>query len=424
MNVTCYPAKLRGSLTAIPSKSDAHRKLICAALSDIPSCLRIQPPFCEDIQATIRCLTALGAVFTPASGGLHITPCKAPDTALLDCGESGSTLRFLLPVAACLCGNVSVTGAGRLPQRPLSDLVTQMKQHGVRFTAPSLPLTTTGQLIGGCYALPGNVSSQYLSGLLMALPMAKTDSEIRLTTALESGVYVQMTLAVLRQFGISVAESQENGMAVYRIAGNQCYHAPADIAVDGDWSNAAFYLVSGALQEQVQMAGVSTASLQSDQAVVSIVSGCGAAVTQNAQSVTVMHQTLQAFDADMREIPDLLPILTILAANAEGTSQFTNAQRLRYKECDRLSAAANMIRALGGQVTETEDSLTVAGGGLRGGTVESYGDHRMVMAAAIAATCCTQPVTILGAEAINKSYPSFFADYHTLGGKTDGITIR
>ncbi|MCR4758946.1 MAG: 3-phosphoshikimate 1-carboxyvinyltransferase [Oscillospiraceae bacterium] len=418
MNLICRPASLQGSLNAIPSKSDAHRKLICAALSQNGGCLPIFQPFCDDIAATIRCLTALGASFQQTENGLFVSPIQEQPHAGLDCGESGSTLRFLLPVAMCVCKNISVTGSGRLPERPISVLTDEMSAHGVQFSAKSLPISAAGRLTGGLYEIPGNISSQFLSGLLMALPLCDQDSKIRLTTPLQSAAYVDMTLDTLREFGVAVEISDEGGLLSYDIKGKQILQFPNQIRVDGDWSNAAFWLTAGAIQSSgaITLRGLHSDSVQGDKEITHILKSVGADFQVHENEIIVSCGTIKKFDVSMREIPDLLPILAILAAVSDGESHFLNAERLRLKESDRLQSTADMLRALGGNVDEHDDGLTVYGGQLNGGTVNAQNDHRLVMAAAVAALRCKSPVRILGAEAVNKSYPAFFDDYRALGG--------
>ena len=418
MNIICRPSVLHGSVNAIPSKSDAHRKLICAALSQNGGCLPIHTPFCDDIAATIRCLEALGASFRQADAGLIVSPIQEQPHADLDCGESGSTLRFLLPVAMCVCKNISVAGSGRLPERPISVLTDEMSAHGVQFSAGSLPLSASGQLTGGRFEIPGNISSQFLSGLLMALPLCECDSEIHLTTPLQSAAYVDMTLDTLHEFGIDIQISDTNGLPSYRIKGKQILHFPEHIIVDSDWSNAAFWLTAGAIQSSgtVTLRGLNPDSMQGDKEIAHILQSVGASCTLQNHDMTVSCGTINKFDVAMQEIPDLLPILAVLAAAGNGESHFLNAERLRLKESDRLQSTAEMLRSLGGNVLEHPDGLTVYGGQLVGGTVNAQNDHRLVMAAAVAALRCKSPVRILGAEAVNKSYPAFFDDYRTLGG--------
>lgn len=412
MNLCISPSPLGGELAAIPSKSDAHRVLILAALSKGTTRVEINR-LSDDIQTTIDCLIALGAEIRRTPDALIESGISAfAEHPELNCRESGSTLRFLLPVAAVRRVNACFSGSGRLPERPIGELMEAMRQHGVRFSAEQLPFSIGGKLSGGEYVLPGNVSSQYLTGLLLALPLAKEDSILKLTTKLESAAYVEMTLRTLRSFGAVVEEQDET----YRIPGSQVYRTPGIIRVEGDWSNAAFFLAAGALKNRVRLTGLSKLSPQGDQSILSALTQFGAKVLQSYDVVEVSPGALHGCELDVSETPDLLPILAVLAANADGETRLVNAARLRYKESDRLTATANLVNALGGTAKELPDGLIVSGGGLSGGTVDGCHDHRIVMSVAIASIACNEPVTILGADAVNKSYPEFFEDFARLGG--------
>lgn len=398
MKVILSPGRLHGALNAIPSKSAAHRLLICAALADAPTTLKLGVSN-KDIDATIACLRALGAGIAWQGDTLTVTPITPTSTPLLDCGESGSTLRFLLPVAAALGCDASFQGAGRLPERPIGELLLALQTHGVKASAPKLPLTLTDKLQSGAYTLPGNISSQYITGLLLALPLLEGDSTLHLTTALESAAYVDITLAALRRFGI-LLEPVPSG---WRVPGGQVYRSPGTLTVEGDWSNAAFFLTANALGSDVELHGLDPASPQGDKAITAVLN----AFTENAPQPRVI---------DLRPIPDLLPALAVVAALTPGQTHFTGGERLRLKESDRLASTAAMLNGLGGSVEILPDGLLVHGSQLCGGEVDGANDHRIVMAAAIAATRCTGSVTILGAEAVHKSYPNFFNDLAMLGG--------
>lgn len=411
MNVTVSPAPLTGTIGAIPSKSDAHRLLICAALADKPTVIHV-PELSADIEATARCLAALGAEIVYENGAFTVNPLQnVPENPALDCGESGSTLRFLLPVAAALSEKASFAGRGRLPERPISDLAGAMKAHGVQFSAEKLPFSTAGRLAGGDYCLPGNVSSQYITGLLLALPLTQEGGRIHLTTSLESAAYVDMTVFSLGRFGVEVKTTSDGWSAA-----PQHFISPGAIIADGDWSSAACFLTAGAIGGKVTVTGLDTRSTQGDKAVLDILRAFGAAVSTDGNAVTVTHQPLRACDVDLKNIPDLLPALAVLAAFSRGTTRFTGGARLRIKESDRLKTVSAMINALGGDAEETADGLIVRGKPLTGGTVSAENDHRIAMAAAIAAAFSAGDVTITGAEAVNKSYPRFFEDFSQLGG--------
>lgn len=412
MDVAISPSPLSGTLHAVPAKSDAHRKLICAALSDRPTVLLLSS-VSEDVSATINCLRALGADITFQNGNVTIVPIKTvPPSPLLDCGESGSTLRFLLPTAAALTSHVHFTGSGRLPDRPIEGLCQTMEAHGVTFSGNRLPFETTGHLHSGTYLLPGNVSSQYVTGLLLALPGLSEESLLNLTTPLQSAAYVDVTLSVLRQFGISIDASAQT----YRIYGKQTFRSPGTLRVEGDWSNAAFYLTAGAIGAPVSLTGLDIHSPQGDRRILELLRRFGANVFIHGTTVRVRPAPLKGCTVDMSGIPDLLPILAVAAVCAKGQTRFLHAGRLRMKESDRLASVSSLLNSLGGRVTELSDSLIIEGGPLSGGTVESFHDHRIVMAAAIAAIRCANPVIIRDAGVVKKSYPEFFSDYVQLGG--------
>lgn len=407
---------LGGTVAAIPSKSQAHRLLICAALAREESLVHC-PRLNADIEATVRCLRALGAEIGRAGENFIVKPITAPvSPAELDCGESGSTLRFLLPVAAALGVEARFTGSGRLPERPMGELCAALRNGGAAVSADRLPITVSGGLRAGTYRLPAKVSSQYISGLLFALPLLTGESLLELDGAPESAPYIDMTLAALRAFGVA-AEREGNA---WRIPAGQGYHSPGSLSVEGDWSNAAFWLCAGAVgRKSLTVTGLDPASPQGDRAMAALLRRMGAAVTEGGNSLTVSPAPLHGLELDARDVPDLVPVLAVTAACAAGESRIVNAGRLRLKESDRIASTAALIRALGGDVTEEAEGLTIHGGGLRGGTVDAWGDHRIAMAAAAASAACSVPVTIRGAEAVNKSYPSFFEDYRALGGRVE-----
>ena len=413
MNIVIEPSPLKGEIAAIPSKSVAHRMLICAALADGPTTLRI-PKTSDDIDATADCLRALGAAITVNNEDYIVEPiAQIENIPQLDCGESGSTLRFLLPVAAAAADRCRFDGHGRLPERPLSDLTDAMKEHGVSFDGEKLPFTIGGRLRGGIYRLPGNVSSQYITGLLLALPLCEEDSVIELTTALESASYIDITLSVLKTFGITVHCERNR----YIIPGKQVFRSPGTLPVEGDWSNAAFFLTAAALNNDIAMTGLNPNSAQGDRKIIALLEQLGAVTQKDNGRLTLRSDELKGCTIDIQDTPDLLPVLSVAAAFAQGKTTFINAARLRLKESDRLASSAAMIENLGGRAEVGEDELTVYGTGLIGGTVDSCNDHRIAMSAAVAATRCSKPVTILNAEAVKKSYPGFYNDYNKTGGK-------
>lgn len=412
MRALISPSRLQGVITAIPSKSAAHRLFICAALADSPSEITL-PNSSEDIDATIGCLKSLGAEIEKSGDRYLIRPatkkCIWPH---LDCRESGSTFRFLLPVASAICGRASFTGAGRLPLRPISELLNVMSFGGVHFSSDRLPFNISGELQPGNYEITGSVSSQYISGLLMALPILGGDSRIILTSKLQSVSYVKMTLEALESFGIEIAE-QENG---FMIRGGQRFRSPGSLTVEGDWSNAAFFLAAGAISGDVTVSGLNISSAQGDKAATDILAAYGADISIKGDCVTVRNAPLHGITVDVSQVPDLLPVLAVTACFADGETIFTGAARLRIKESDRLSAVASMINSLGGEAKELEDSLVVRGKPITGGSADSFGDHRIAMSAAIASCGASRDITIENPMAVAKSYPSFYEDFVSLGG--------
>lgn len=416
MNVMIQPSALSGTVSAISSKSDAHRILIASALADAPTEVQCNV-LSADIRATADCLCALGAHIEFAGGRILVEPIQTQkDFSVLDCNESGSTLRFLLPLVSALGVNGKFTGRGRLPERPVTDLRQAMEAHGVTFSPNGVfPIHTCGQLTAGNYILRGNVSSQYVTGLLFALPVLDGDSTLELLPPVESKAYIQMTLHTLQKFGITVKESENT----FYIKGKQTYRTPKAVTVDGDWSNAAFFLTAGALRAPLTVTGLFPDSTQGDKAVLDVLSRMGAKVTRQENTVTVSPAPLHGVTVDASDIPDLVPILSVAAAYADGVTEFTNAGRLRIKECDRLSAISEMLGNLGIPTEETANTLRVYGGTVQGGTVQGFNDHRMVMSVAVAASAAHGAVAVQGAEAIRKSYPHFFEDFKLLGGKAN-----
>ncbi len=421
MDIRITPSPLCGTLRAVASKSDAHRGLICAALCDSPTEVVIRA-LNRDIEATMNCLSALGAGFSQIEAGVwRVNPIvQRPAHAALDCCESGSTLRFLLPVAAALCQTTRVEGAGRLPQRPLSPLREELEAHGCTFDAAQLPFTMDGTLAAGQFTLPGNISSQYITGLLFALPLLAGDSDIILTTPLESAGYVSMTLRTLARFNIDITTPPDGGG--YHIKGGQRYRSPGRIAAEGDWSNAAFWLAAGAIHAPVTVTALNADTAQGDSEIVPLLRRFGARIETNGSRATVSPRVLSGFTIDAAEIPDLVPVLSVMACAAVGTTKIINAARLRIKESDRLQTIAQSLTALGGSVSELPDGLIIEGTGrLKGGVVNSFNDHRIAMAMSIAATICSGDVILRDAAAVEKSYPGFFEDFKQLGGKADVI---
>lgn len=392
MDIIIKPTKLRGTVAAIPSKSQAHRLLICAAFADRETRL-YGPDTNRDIEATADCLRALGAEITRDEGGYTVLPVRSrPAAAVLPCHDSGSTLRFLLPVAGALGVDATFQLEGRLPQRPLSPLWEEMERMGCTLTRPTPDtIHCQGKLHSGIYSISGGISSQFITGLLLAFPLISGKSQLEITGKLESAPYVTMTLKAMEQFGVMVRNLS--------VAGNQDFTSPGTVTVEGDWSNGAFFLAAKALGNNVTVTGLRADSPQGDRAAAELLPGLE-----------------KKLIIDAADIPDLVPILAVTAACKQG-AVFTNIGRLRLKESDRVESVKEMIIALGGTAESDAETLTVQGTGLHGGTVDARNDHRIAMAAAIAATACREDVIILGAQCVEKSYPRFFEEYRKLGGR-------
>jgi len=409
MDVRITQKKLSGELNAISSKSHAHRILIAAALSGEPADVIVSETS-DDIEATRECLKQFDK-----------------DEPVFDCRESGSTLRFLLPLAMINKSKATFTCSGSLPGRPLSPLKEQLEEHGCDFSnSHDNNYVVEGKLRGGQFTVAGGVSSQFISGLLFALPLLNVNSEILITSSLQSADYVTMTLKVLEQFGVRVEvlydpDSVDEAYSAFRIRGNQKYVSPGCITIEGDWSSAAFWLAAGAISPypdaQITCRGLNLFSFQGDRKITAIIKAFGGSISRSNIDVTSSPGVLRGIEIDAANIPDLIPVISVIASVSFGTTRIINAERLRIKESDRLHALYDCLTKLGADVEEREDSLIIKGKEkLKGGTVSSYNDHRIAMAMAIAALRCEEPVIIQDAGAINKSYPNFFDDFKKLGG--------
>lgn len=420
MNVLIRPGKLLGTIDAMPSKSHAHRVLIAQKLAQLQGQKKNDPlevpDFSVDIEATKNCLVQLDK-----------------EMPFLDCKESGSTLRFLLPVAMALKEEAVFIGTGKLPERPISPLKEEMEAHGCHFVMGSKHqkvsdkfkeiCTITGRLEPGEYTLPGNISSQFITGLLFALPLLEGDSVLRLTTKLESAGYVDLTLDVLEAFGIKVDRSfSEEGFEVYEIAGNQRYTEPDGLTIEGDWSNASFWLVCGALGGSVTVRGLDLKSSQRDKYIIDTLKLMGADIVIGEGITVAAPGGLKGAEINVSQTPDMVPVLAAAMALSDGSSMITNAERLKIKESDRLRTVYDFLHKLGADITYGGSGLSLTGKEkLAGGEVNSHNDHRIAMAAAVASCGCKSAVTITGAEAVKKSYPDFFKDFAALGGKVREI---
>ena len=425
MRVTIEPSQPGGSIKAIASKSQAHRMLICAAFADRPTDI-VCRELSQDIEATAECLRAMGSgiSYDEEKGLFRVVPVNCePDRksgsageglrnrTQIDVGESGSTLRFLLPVVCALAIDTHIVMHGRLPQRPLSPLWEELERHGAVLSRNADgSVDTSGALKGTEFSVAADVSSQFISGLLFALPiMARKydiieEMSIRLTGKTESENYILMTIDALKHFGVDIR--READRLIMR-AGSR-YSSPGTAEVEGDWSNGAFWLCAAAMsRRELIVSGLDASSAQGDRAVTELIRQIIAADSEK----TVI---------DAGNVPDLVPVLSVLAASVKKETVFIHAERLRIKESDRIKSTVELIRGLGGDAGETEDGLRVNGSGrLKGGTVDSCNDHRIAMSAAVASIICEEAVTVTNAQAVRKSYPVFWKDLESLGVRVD-----
>lgn len=419
MDVSITPHDLFGTVEAIPSKSCAHRTLICASFANGTTNITC-PYISEDIQVTVDCLKALGTTIARTKQGFRVVPAKGqnrPQSVKLNCKESGTTLRFLLPLLGALHVNATISAEGRLFSRPLDPLISELSAHGMSFTWQGEKfLEVSGQLTSGSFELPGDISSQFISGLLLSLPLLSSSSTIQITEPIQSKDYLAITEHVLKDFGVTTVFDAKN--ATYTIE-PQHYVCPGVYSIEGDWSNAAPWLAAGAIGQGVEVTGLSMQSVQGDRTILAALSLVGARVSRQQKGAACMMDHLRPFTISVSEVCDLAPVLAALAAFIPGTSRLTNIQRLRLKESDRVQSICSVLRAFGVTVELSEDQteLSITGGKQPVSCiVDSCNDHRMVMMATILASYATGPVVITHAEAINKSYPLFFEHFKQLGG--------
>lgn len=423
-NLTIKPSQLAGRVQIPPSKSMAHRAIICAFLSEGES--RIDNvELSNDIIATCRAIEALGGDMDILESGVQGRKMLVirgngkvtVKNSTIDCGESGTTARFIIPVTRLTPAEVTFTGEGKLAERPFDVFYKIFEAQGIHYEAEGgkLPLTLNGQMLPGCFEVRGDISSQFISGLLLTLPLLCGDSVIKVTTALESIGYIDMTLQMQKRFGIRIDFNREENQ--FLIPGWQKYN-PQHYQVEGDWSQAAFWLAAGVISGPVEIEGLNPDSLQGDKIIEALMLKMGARLSWRDEQLVVEKSELQGAAMDVSQCPDLVPVLSVLGAISVGHTEILNAARLRLKECDRLRAITTELKAIGAKISEKEDSLNIEGKQkLTGGRVYGWNDHRIVMAAAVAAVACEKNVTIEGCGAVNKSYPSFWDHYAGLGGK-------
>ncbi len=409
------PSRISGRIDAPPSKSMMQRAVIAAALADGET-LITNPSFCEDALAAMRVVEALGAKVKREEGGVRIAGRGGPDGkgrlletggGVLDCGESGTLMRMISAVAALYDREFTITGLGSLMKRPVGMIEKPLRMLGAECSTNGgvPPLRVRGPLQGGNVEVDGSESSQFVSGLLLALPLCREDSEI-IAKDLKSKAYVDMTLSMLFQFGIKAWSDDKRGR--FMIHGAQAYR-PREYNVDGDWSGAAFMLVAGAIAGEVEVRNLGS-GIQPDQAIKSVLLEAGAGVESEGEAVRVMKRPLKAFEYDATGSPDLFPPLAVLACNCEGTSVIRGASRLRHKESDRAAVLAEELGNIGADIKVSGDRMEIRGRKLAGGRVNPRGDHRIAMAAAAAALNSEKGVEIEDEDCVSKSYPGFFKD--------------
>ncbi|HYE81239.1 MAG TPA: 3-phosphoshikimate 1-carboxyvinyltransferase [Clostridia bacterium] len=417
--VTIYPGSLAGEILIPPSKSICHRAVICAGLSDGVSIIN-NIGMSQDIKATCEAMRSLGMTVEKATSALWIKGSAALElkSNRINCRESGSTLRFVIPIAALTGEPVDFYGEGKLVERSLAPYFKIFREQGIEYRTDDgrLPLHIKGRLTPGEFQLEGNISSQFISGLMFALPLLEGDSRITVTNDLESKPYIDLTMKVLQEFSIHI---ENDAYRTFMIKGKQKYKA-ANYSVEGDYSQAAFWLAAGALGSEVACRGLDMGSAQGDKLVLDIICRMGGRIASEGDTVSSLPADIRGTVIDASQCPDLVPVLAVLGALSEGRTEIINAGRLRLKESDRLKAISSELGKLGAAITEEQEGLVIEGRkSLQGGGVDSWNDHRIAMALAIAATKCEAPVVISNASCVKKSYPDFWEHYRALGGRID-----
>lgn len=413
MDVKIIPSPLSGEVKIPPSKSAAHRALICAALSEGNS--RVEP-YCtsKDIKATVACLRALGMRIDEDPQGYTVGRGEVRKGSTLDFNESGSTARFLLPVAAALGAEITAIGQGRLPERPMEVLTGLLRVHGVEASSDKLPISLKGTLNSGTFRLPGNISSQYISGLMLAAPLLDGDVFIEPTTDLESVGYIDMTVDAMKKQGVAVEETTKG----WKIDATQNYK-PTNTVIEGDWSQAAFFMSAAAIGGDIKISGLDFASHQGDMAALDVFAAFGADITIEDGILHIKKGTLRGIEVNAADIPDMVPAIAATAAFATGKTVIHSAERLRIKESDRIKTTLAALNAMGIETEERPDGMVIYGGTPNGGRIDGANDHRIVMAFSVAAAYAQGESIITGAQAISKSYPEFYKDFERIGGKTE-----
>ncbi len=420
MRIEVKPRSLSGEICPPPSKSLSHRAIIAAGLSKGVSKID-NIILSDDILATCDAMENFGVVINRRENKLEVSSSGKLRRPIhpVNCNESGSTLRFMIPLSIFVDEPVIYDGVGGLRTRPLDPYVKIFKEQDVRCVySNQLPMIVEGKLKSGTYELPGDVSSQFLTGLMYVLPLLEGDSEIIVSSSLESKSYVDLTLDVLEEFGVKIIN---HSYKRFEIKGNQSFNAKNHI-VESDFSQAAFWIVAAILGGNIELKNINLNSLQGDKEILDIARRMGASIKEDKTSIKVGKSETKATLIDASQCPDIIPVVTVLAALSEGETKIINAGRLRIKESDRLKAICTELNKLGADIIETKDGLEIKGKTqLKGGQVEGWDDHRIVMSLAIASIKCKEPVVIKGFKAIDKSYPNFFEDFKSLGGEANII---
>jgi len=410
MNVTINPSMISGKLTAPSSKSLAIRAIIAAMLAEGTSTLK-NPSRCDDALAALNMADFFGADFWLEDEILTIKGGAASHETLIDCGESGLLARLMIPLAALSSDEIKITGEGTLLNRKLGNIAGPLQNLGVNYSTNNgfLPVKVKGPLVGGKVEVDGSEGSQFISGLLMALPLTKSDSEV-IVHDLKSRPYIDLTIDLLKKFNIKI---ENRDYKHFKIQGNQKYKA-ADIQLEGDWSGAAFLLVAAALNGEVRVTGLNQFSEQADRNILVALADAGVQLKQESGEISVFKSQLSAFEFDATHCPDLFPPLAVLAAACDGVSKIKGVERLHNKESNRGLTLQQELGKLGIEIILDGNIMLVKGGKIEGGTVFSHHDHRIAMAAAVAGLIAEEPVIIQSAECVSKSWPSFFDDLKTM----------
>lgn len=424
MNVKIKPNEIKGKMKSIPSKSLLHRAIILSGIAkDREIILEQVNTISEDIEATLTCIEKLGAKTKVEGDSIRITSLGniKKSKVELHCKESGTTLRLLLPLVSTFSKEATVDCSEGLIKRPIRELIETLEESGLYFKEKGFPINISGNVTTDFFKISGDISSQYVSGLLLLSSLLDQRSSIYLTTKLESRTYVNITIKVLRDFGIIVNELEEGVFEIY--GGRDKILPPKEYQIEGDWSNAAFFLVGGCLGDSIKMSGLNLESSQGDKKIVQILKKAGAILTCSDDFISSNRSHLNSFEVDFSETPDLFPILSVVAALSKGQSILKGGERLKLKESNRIESTFQMLKSLGADVKKREDGLIIQGKEiLDGGIVNSFNDHRIVMSVTMASIRCKEPVSIVNAGAVKKSYPNFFEDFKKVGGIFDVIS--